>query len=100
MIVRDIASCRSGDKGDVSNVVVVALRPEDYPVLLERLTVDRVREHFAPLVHGEIVRYEMPGIGAVNFVMQQALAGGVSRSLAIDPHGKSRASLMAAIDLG
>jgi len=99
MLVRDIACCRAGDKGDVSNVVVVALQPEHYQLLLQRLTVDRVREHFAPLVKGEIKRFEMPGIGAVNFVMQQALGGGVSRSLAIDPHGKSRASLMATIPI-
>jgi hypothetical protein len=99
MRVRDVACCRAGDKGDVSNVLVVALNSECYKTLRETLTVERTREVFGPLVRGQIVRYEMPGIEALNFVMYEALAGGVSRSLAIDPHGKSRASLMAGISL-
>lgn len=97
MRVRDVACCRAGDKGDVSNVLVVALNTECFEMLRDSLTVERVRETFGPVVRGDIVRYEMPGIEALNFVMQEALAGGVSRSLALDPHGKSRASLMAGV---
>ena len=99
MIVRDIAYCRAGDKGDTSNVVVVAHDEAAYEILQRQLTKDKVEQHFKPLVLGKIARFEMPGIRALNFVMYQALAGGVSRSLALDPHGKSRASLMLAISL-
>ena len=99
MIVREVASCRAGDKGDVSNVLVVALDSEKFELLREKLTVDRVRKVFGPLVSGSIERFEMTGIQAFNFVMNGALAGGVSRSLALDPHGKSRASLMLGISL-
>jgi hypothetical protein len=99
MIVRDIAYCRAGDKGDTSNVVVVAHDDDAYEVLRRELTLARVERHFEPVVSGAIERFEMPGIRALNFVMYQALAGGVSRSLALDPHGKSRASLMLAISL-
>jgi hypothetical protein len=99
MIVRDIAYCRAGDKGDTSNVVVVAHDDDAYEVLRRELTLARVERQFQPVVAGPIERFEMPGIRALNFVMYQALAGGVSRSLALDPHGKSRASLMLAISL-
>jgi hypothetical protein len=99
MIVREIAYCRAGDKGDTSNVVVVAHDDDAYEVLRRELTLARVERHFQPVVAGTIERFEMPGIRALNFVMYQALAGGVSRSLALDPHGKSRASLMLAISL-
>ena len=72
----------------------------DYLPLLQRhVTVERVREQFAGIVAGEIRRYELPGIGALNFVLQEALAGGVTRSLALDPHGKSLSSVMLDLEL-
>lgn len=97
--LRDVAFARAGDKGNTSNVVVVPYDEDDYDWLREVLTVERVREVFAPLVHGAIERYEVPGIRALNFVMQEALAGGVSRSLGLDLHGKAHASLMLSITL-
>ncbi|MCU1461690.1 MAG: hypothetical protein JWO37_1765 [Acidimicrobiales bacterium] len=97
--VREIACARAGDKGDVSNVVVVPYEAAGYEFLREELTVERVREHFGELVVGDIVRYELPGIQTLNFVMTGALAGGVTRSIWLDAHGKSRASLMLTLEL-
>jgi hypothetical protein len=94
VMLREIAYARSGDKGDVSNIVVAVYDDLDYEWLLRYLTVARVSEKFAPVVAGTINRYEMPGTKMVNFVMERALQGGVSRSLGLDAHGKSRASLM------
>jgi hypothetical protein len=87
-ILRDIAHARAGDKGDISNLSLIAYRIEDYALLAERITAERVRAHFAGIVHGEVVRYELPALGALNFVMHHALGGGVTRSLALDAHGK------------
>ena len=90
--LRDIAHTRTGDKGDISNISVIAFRIEDYPRLVQWLTVERVTEHFAQLLdpHGPPVRrYELPRVGALNFVLPGILRGGVTRSLAIDAHGKA-----------
>ena len=94
LMLREIAYARSGDKGDTSNIVVAVYDDRDYEWLLRHLTVPLVSEKFAPVVAGRISRYEMPGTKMVNFVMERALQGGVSRSLALDMHGKSRASLI------
>lgn len=88
MKLHDIAHARAGDKGDVSNISLIAFRVEDYAWLEQHVTAERVREHFAGIVHGEVTRYLLPQLGAMNFVMQQALGGGVTRSLALDAHGK------------
>lgn len=92
--LREVAFARSGDKNDVSNVGVIPYDPADFDLLREQVTVERVREHFSGLVHGEITRYELPGISALNFLMERALGGGVSRTLAMDIHGKAYGSLM------
>jgi hypothetical protein len=97
--LRDIALTRAGDKGESSNVMVSPYDDDDYEWLCEHLTVDVVRERFAPLVDGDITRYELPGPRILNFFMEHALQGGVSRTLALDAHGKSRASLMLTIEL-
>jgi alkylhydroperoxidase/carboxymuconolactone decarboxylase family protein YurZ len=99
MQLRELVYCRAGDKGDVSNVVVIPRREQDYAWLIGFLTVELVAERFGDLVKGTIERYEMPGIKALNFVMRNALGGGVSRSLSVDPHGKARASLMMDIEV-
>lgn len=85
----DIAHCRAGDKGDTSILSLIAYRTEDYPLLVEQATVERVSRHMASIVAGEIRRYEMPNIGALQFVCERALNGGVTTSLALDAHGKS-----------
>ncbi|MBP0597174.1 hypothetical protein J8I26_03610 [Herbaspirillum sp. LeCh32-8] len=94
MLLRDIAHSRAGDKGDISNISVIAYRLEDYALLARELTTERVRAHFAGVVHGDVVRYELPHLGALNFVMRSALGGGVTRSLALDAHGKSLSGAM------
>ena len=97
--MRALTFTRAGDKGETNNVVVAPYDDRDYDWLLRHLTVERVAEHFDGLVAGSITRYEMPGTSMLNFVMERALQGGVSRSLNIDPHGKSRASLMLGLHL-
>ncbi len=97
--LREIAFARAGDKGDTSNVGVVPYDEADFDLVREQVTLERVRELFAPLVQGEITCYEFPGIKALNFVMTHALGGGVSRSLNMDLHGKAYASLMLRLEI-
>nr|WP_198980653.1 hypothetical protein [Herbaspirillum sp. ASV7] len=99
MQLRDIAHSRAGDKGDISNISVIAYRIEDYALLERELTAERVRAHFAGVVQGEVVRYALPQLGALNFVMQRALGGGVTRSLALDAHGKALSGVMLGMEL-
>lgn len=99
MKLREIAHSRTGDKGDTSNVSVIAYDEADYAFLREHVTAERVRAHFAGIVTGDVTRYEMPAIGALNFVMTGALAGGVTRSLALDAHGKSLSSVLLMLEL-
>ena len=86
--VADLAHGRSGDKGDVCNAGVVAYDDEGYAVLRRELTAERVKEHFGPLVKGNVLRYELPGIRALNFVLKKALDGGGTMSLRSDSLGK------------
>lgn len=97
--LRDVAFSRAGDKGDVVNVSVIPYDEGDYELLVEQLSAERVRQRFEGLVRGPVRRYEVPGIRALNFVLEGALGGGVSRSLALDAHGKSYASLVLTIDV-
>lgn len=97
--LREVAFVRSGDKGNTSNVGIVPYREEDLAMLAEQLTVDKVRELFRPVLHGDIQRYQFHGISALNFVMREALGGGVSRSLGQDLHGKAYASLMLSVEV-
>lgn len=92
--LREIAHSRTGDKGDTSNISVIAYEASDYPLLVRYVTVERVREHFAGIVRGDVTRYELPRLGALNFVLEGALGGGVTRSLSLDAHGKSLSSAM------
>lgn len=94
MKLRQLAHSRTGDKGNISNISLIAYRQEDYPILLQHVTAERVRAHFSGIVRGEVVRYELPHLGALNFVLYDALAGGVTRSLALDKHGKSLSSAL------
>jgi hypothetical protein len=92
MKLRELAHSRAGDKGNVSNISVIAYEIGDFAYLVEHVTAERVRRHFSDIVEGAVVRYELPGLGALNFVLQGALGGGVTRSLSLDPHGKSLSS--------
>lgn len=99
MKVREIAHARAGDKGDTSNLSLIAYRIEDYALLARQVTAARVRAHFAGIVHGDVERFLLPGLGALNFVMHGALGGGVTRSLALDAHGKALSSAILDIDI-
>jgi hypothetical protein len=94
MKLRELAHSRTGDKGNIVNLSVIAYREEDFPLLREKLTTERVKAHFSGIVKGEVLRYELPLIGALNFVLHDALGGGVTRSLALDKHGKSLSSAL------
>jgi len=83
-----LAHARSGDKGDTANVGVVAYDPRDYDLLREALTVERVKEHFGPLVKGRVERFELPNLHALNFLLHGALGGGGTVSLMTDAQGK------------
>ncbi|MDI9331799.1 MAG: hypothetical protein QM527_10930 [Alphaproteobacteria bacterium] len=93
-LLRDIAHTRTGDKGNRSTLSVIAYSEVDYPRLCAALTPERVRQHLAGVVQGEVVRYELPHLKALNFVLHQSLGGGVTRSLALDAHGKCLASAL------
>src|SRR5437762_8866966 len=84
----DVANARSGDKGDTANVGVIALRPEWYPVLEKYLTLDRVRGHFGGVITGDVERFDLPNIRALNFLLHGALDGGGTLSLKTDAQGK------------
>lgn len=99
MKLREIAHARAGDKGNVSSIAVFAYEPGDYAYLLEQVTAERVKTHFSDIVKGDVVRYELPGLAALNFVMHEALGGGVTRSLSLDAHGKSLSSLLLEIEV-
>jgi hypothetical protein len=96
-----LAHARSGDKGDTANVGVIALRPEYYPILVEQLTTERVKRHFEGLVLGDVERYELPNLEALNFLLHNALGGGGTVSLKTDAQGKvmSTAILRMEIDV-
>lgn len=92
--LREIAHARAGDKGNILNIAVIAYHPDDYTLLQEQVTTERVAAHFRGLIEGPVVRFELPNLGALNFVLHRALAGGVTRSLRLDPHGKSLSSAL------
>ena len=89
MKLREIAHSRTGDKGNISVISVIAYKPEDFEFIKEKVTAEAVADYFKEIVHGKISRYELPNIYALNFVMENALGGGVTRSLAVDMHGKT-----------
>jgi hypothetical protein len=84
-----LAYARSGDKGDSSNIAIIARKPEYVPILRRELTPERIARHFAESVHGQVVRFEAPGLHAFNFLLFDALGGGGMASRRIDPQGKA-----------
>lgn len=95
----EIAHSRTGDKGNISNVSLIAYDEKDWELIREKATAERVKEHFKGIVKGEVVRYELPNIHALNFVMYAALGGGVTRSLSVDMHGKGLSSYLLDMDI-
>jgi hypothetical protein len=84
-----LAHARSGDKGDTANVGLIALRDEFYPVLAREVTAARVKEHFRGVCRGEVERFELPNLGALNFLLHESLGGGGTLSLMTDAQGKT-----------
>lgn len=99
MLLRELAHARTGDKGDVSNIAVIAYRAEDYDRLQRSLTEDRVRERLCLEPDHPIRRHELPGLKALNFVIEGALAGGVTRSASLDAHGKCLGAWLLGVEL-
>jgi hypothetical protein len=99
MKLRELAHSRTGDKGNTSNISVIAYDPDDYERIRRHVTVERVKAHFADIVRGVVVRYVLPKIAALNFVMYEALGGGVTRTLALDIHGKCLSSALMLMDI-
>jgi len=101
VIVRllDIAHARSGDKGDSANIGVIARRPAYYPILVRELTPERVRAHFGEMVRGEVERFELPNLGALNFLLHGALGGGGTVTLRLDAQGKTLAAALLRMEL-
>jgi len=97
--VHDLGHARAGDKGNTSNVSVVAYDDRAWNLLREQLTVERVAAAYAHVAKGPVTRYELPKLKALNFVIENALGGGVTISLAQDAHGKSLSYLMLGIEL-
>lgn len=84
-----IAHARSGDKGDVSNIGIIAYKEQDYAILVREVTAERVKAHFREFVKGKVERYELPNLWALNFLMHEALDGGGTLSLRADAQGKT-----------
>lgn len=84
-----IAHARSGDKGDTANVGVIALKEEFYPLLVREVTAEKVKTHFGDMVKGEVERFELPNLGALNFLLHGSLGGGGTLSLMTDAQGKT-----------
>ncbi len=84
-----LAHARSGDKGDTANVGLIALRDEMYPILVREVTAARVKEHFQGICKGQVERFELPNLGALNFLLHESLGGGGTLSLMTDAQGKT-----------
>ncbi len=84
-----LAHARSGDKGDTANVGLIALKDEYYPLLEREVTAERVKEHFGPMVKGDVERFELPNLKALNFLLHESLGGGGTLSLMTDAQGKT-----------
>ncbi|MGB5872686.1 MAG: hypothetical protein WBG80_17350 [Bacteroidota bacterium] len=95
----DIAHARSGDKGDTANVGVIARKEEYYPILKKYLTPERVKQHFTGIILGDVERFELPNLGALNFLLHNSLGGGGTRSLKNDAQGKTLGSAMLRMEL-
>ena len=92
--LREVAHARSGEKGNHSNISLIVYDEADYPLIHGQVTLDTVRRLYGPITKGSITRFEVPGIGALNFVLEDVLEGGRSRTLAFDESGKALSSLL------
>jgi hypothetical protein len=95
----ELAHARSGDKGDMSNIGLIARKPEYYPILVREVTAERVKAHFAGVCLGEVERFEVPNLGAMNFLLHEALDGGGTVALKADPQGKTFSSALLRMEI-
>jgi hypothetical protein len=94
-----IAHARSGDKGDTANIGIIAFDARHYPVLAREVTAERVKAFFGEMVRGKVERYELPNLGALNFLLHQALGGGGTLSLRIDAQGKTLGAALLRLEI-
>jgi hypothetical protein len=94
-----IAHARSGDKGDTANVGLIALNPAYYPLLAEKVTAERVKEHFGGICLGSVQRFELPNLGALNFLLHESLDGGGTLSLKADAQGKTYSAALLRMEI-
>jgi hypothetical protein len=94
MKLREIAHSRTGDKGNISVISLIVYDMKDFERIKTQITAEKVKQWFSEIALGEVKRYEIPSLGALNFVMENTLGGGVTRSLAVDMHGKSLSSVL------
>jgi hypothetical protein len=99
MLLNEIAHARTGDKGNVVTISLIAYRIEDFKMIEERVTADRVSVHFEELLEGPILRYSLPHLAALNFVLHRKQSHSVTRSLALDAHGKCLGSALLAMEI-
>jgi hypothetical protein len=99
MKLSEIAHSRSGDKGNISNISLIVYDLEQYPIIEKYVTADLVKSLFSAIVKGPVERYELPQLGAMNFVLHNALSGGVTSAITIDKHGKSLSSFLLDLDI-
>lgn len=99
MKLYELAHSRTGDKGNISTISVIAYYEKDYPLLTEQVTEERVKAQFEKVGTTKVERYLLPNLGALNFVLHNTLGGGVTRSLALDAHGKSLSGLMLELEI-
>ncbi len=95
----EVAHARSGDKGNACNIGVIARKPEYYPVLVEQVTAERVKEHFTGICFGQVRRYELPNLNSLNFVLEECLDGGGTVSLRADPQGKTYSTALLRMEI-
>ena len=94
-----LAHSRTGDKGDSQTMSLIPYRVDDYDLLSRQVTALAVKRHFGAVLEGDVRRYDLPNLSAFNFVLEQALQGGVNDSLALDTHGKSRSSIFLSMEV-
>jgi len=94
-----LAHARSGDKGDTANIGLIAYKPEYYPLLVEHVTAERVKEHFRGICHGRVERFELPNLWALNFLLHHALGGGGTISLRTDAQGKTLSTALLKMEI-
>ena len=99
MLLRQIAYSRAGDKGNRTTLSVIAYDIRDFPAIERAMTAERVKQHYAGIAKGKVERYAMPHLGALNFVLHDALGGGVTRSLCLDAHGKCLGSAILSLNI-